>query len=179
VAQAILGKPRLLILDEPTNGLDPTQTEHMRALIREIAQHATVILSTHIMQEVDALCDRVLIVNAGRLVIDEKLANLKLASQLLLTTTLSMAELQPLLETLPAVTGHSTHAVRPGWQQYTLDLRNGSDVDEVAAALNHGIHAAHGKVALLQPLVRSLENLFREVSDGQQQRLAQEVKHAA
>ncbi|MEY3660835.1 MAG: ABC transporter ATP-binding protein [Pseudohongiellaceae bacterium] len=179
VAQAILGKPRLLILDEPTNGLDPTQTEHMRALIREIAQHATVILSTHIMQEVDALCDRVLIVNAGRLVIDEKLANLKLASQLLLTTTLSMAELQPLLETLPAVTGHSTHAVRPGWQQYTLDLRNGSDVDEVAAALNHGIHAAHGKVALLQPLVRSLETLFREVSDGQQPRLAQEVKHAA
>src|SRR5690554_6115506 len=61
VAQAILGRPRLLILDEPTNGLDPTQTLHMRNLIRRLAEHATVIVSTHIMQEVDALCDRVLI----------------------------------------------------------------------------------------------------------------------
>ena len=65
VAQAILGSPRLLILDEPTNGLDPTQTEHMRQLIRQLAENATVILSTHIMQEVDALCDRVLILSGG------------------------------------------------------------------------------------------------------------------
>ena len=61
VAQAILGSPALLILDEPTNGLDPEQTVQMRRLVRRLAQRATVILSTHILQEVDALCDRVLI----------------------------------------------------------------------------------------------------------------------
>lgn len=76
VAQAILGKPKLLILDEPTNGLDPTQTQQMRKLIRTIARDATVILSTHIMQEVDALCDRVLIMRSGELALDENPASL-------------------------------------------------------------------------------------------------------
>jgi ABC-2 type transport system ATP-binding protein len=77
VAQAILGKPELLILDEPGNGLDPEQNEHMRALIREIAGRATVILSTHIMQEVDALCDRVLVLSNGRLALDSSLRTLR------------------------------------------------------------------------------------------------------
>ncbi len=179
VAQAILGKPRLLILDEPTNGLDPTQTEHMRALIREIAQHATVMLSTHIMQEVDALCDRVLIVNAGRLVIDETLASLKLASQLHLSTTLSAAELAALVRTLPAIGRVTSAATSGAWHDYTLDLQSGCDLREVAAALNHAVLQAHGKVAALQPLVRSLESLFREVSDGHQPRSVPKVKHAA
>ena len=89
VAQAILGKPSLLILDEPTNGLDPTQTEHMRRLIRRLAEKATVIISTHIMQEVDALCDRVLIVKSGKLVIDEKLDDLKLSGELEIATDLA------------------------------------------------------------------------------------------
>src|SRR5690606_18308326 len=74
VAQALLGKPSLLILDEPTNGLDPQQTLQMRELIRTIAKEATVILSTHIMQEVDAICDRVLMMRGGKLVIDAKLS---------------------------------------------------------------------------------------------------------
>jgi ABC-type multidrug transport system ATPase subunit len=85
VAQAILGEPELLILDEPGNGLDPEQNEHMRALIRELAGSATVILSTHIMQEVDALCDRVLVLSNGRLALDSSLATLRESRQLLLT----------------------------------------------------------------------------------------------
>src|SRR3546814_11119320 len=66
VAQAILHQPKVLILDEPTNGLDPSQIRQMRSLIRRLAEHATVILSTHILQEVQAVCDRVIIVNRGR-----------------------------------------------------------------------------------------------------------------
>ena len=57
VAQAILGRPKLLILDEPTNGLDPRQTEQMRRLIVQLSRRATIILSTHIMQEVEAVCE--------------------------------------------------------------------------------------------------------------------------
>ena len=92
VAQAILGKPKLLILDEPTNGLDPEQTQLMRELIREIAQEATVILSTHIMQEVDALCNRVLILRAGQLVVDSTLDDLRQSNHLLVSTSMSMEE---------------------------------------------------------------------------------------
>ena len=77
IAQAILGKPKLLILDEPTNGLDPKQTSLVRELIRNLSLDATVILSTHIMQEVDALCSRALIVRDGQLVVDAELDELK------------------------------------------------------------------------------------------------------
>ena len=86
VAQAILGKPKLLILDEPTNGLDPEQTQQMRKLITEIAEDATIILSTHIMQEVNALCDRVLILKSGKLVLDEKINTLHASKHLIVET---------------------------------------------------------------------------------------------
>jgi ABC-2 type transport system ATP-binding protein len=71
VAQALLGNPRLLILDEPTNGLDPHQTEHMRQLIRRLARRTTIILSTHILQEVEALCHRVLMLRNGQLALNQ------------------------------------------------------------------------------------------------------------
>jgi ABC-2 type transport system ATP-binding protein len=86
VAQAILGRPGLLILDEPTNGLDPHQAEHMRQLIRRVARSATVILSTHIMQEVEVTCDRVLILRNGRLVLDQRLEALRESRTLFLRT---------------------------------------------------------------------------------------------
>jgi ABC-2 type transport system ATP-binding protein len=166
VAQAILGKPRVLILDEPTNGLDPTQTEHMRALIRDIAQHATVILSTHIMQEVDALCDRVLIINAGRLVINAALAELKQAHQLALATTLPLHRLQPLLAGIAAISSCATEFSSAHWQHYRLDLNTGHDINDTAATLAQAVIGAGGRIAGLQPVVRNLETLFREVSSG-------------
>jgi ABC-2 type transport system ATP-binding protein len=70
IAQAILHDPDILILDEPTSGLDPNQIVDIRALIREIGQRKTVILSTHILSEVQATCDRVIIIHAGKLVAD-------------------------------------------------------------------------------------------------------------
>ena len=85
VAQAILHKPQILILDEPTNGLDPSQILDMRALIKRFSEHATVILSTHILQEVQAVCDRVLILRNGKLALDSRLEDLKNSSRLLVT----------------------------------------------------------------------------------------------
>ena len=70
LAQALLHKPDILILDEPTSGLDPNQQEEMRTLIRDLGREHTVILSTHILPEVEAVCDRVLIIDAGELVAD-------------------------------------------------------------------------------------------------------------
>ncbi|WP_172255753.1 ATP-binding cassette domain-containing protein [Saccharibacillus deserti] len=70
LAQAIIHKPDLLVLDEPTSGLDPSQIIEIRSLIRELGENHTVLLSTHILQEVGALCDRLLIINRGELVMD-------------------------------------------------------------------------------------------------------------
>lgn len=77
LAQAILSNPEILILDEPTNGLDPNQILEIRELIREIGKSKTVILSTHIMQEVEALCSRVILLNKGKIVSDKPIDEFK------------------------------------------------------------------------------------------------------
>ena len=77
LAAALVNNPQLLILDEPTTGLDPNQLVSIRKLIRELGRDKTVLLSTHILQEVDALCDRVIIINKGEIVFDRALAELR------------------------------------------------------------------------------------------------------
>ena len=77
LANALLHDPEVLILDEPTTGLDPNQLMDIRSLITTIGQSKTVFLSTHIMQEVEAMCDRVIIINKGRIVADKKLDELR------------------------------------------------------------------------------------------------------
>lgn len=76
LAQALIHNPEVLILDEPTSGLDPNQLLDIRKLIKEISYNKTVIFSTHIMQEVQALCDRVIVINQGKIVADDLLKNL-------------------------------------------------------------------------------------------------------
>ena len=77
LAQAIFSDPAVLILDEPTSGLDPNQVIGIRNLITELGKTKTVILSTHIMQEVEAVCEQVIIINKGKIVADDKLSILK------------------------------------------------------------------------------------------------------
>ncbi|SOD15196.1 ATP-binding cassette domain-containing protein [Pedobacter xixiisoli] len=77
LAQAIIHQPQVLILDEPTSGLDPNQLSDIRALIKNLGSDRTVIISTHIMQEVEALCDDVIIINKGVLVANSSVADLK------------------------------------------------------------------------------------------------------
>lgn len=77
LAQALIHDPQILILDEPTTGLDPNQLVEIRALILELGAHKTVVLSTHIMQEVEALCEQVIILNKGVIVADDSLIALK------------------------------------------------------------------------------------------------------
>jgi len=72
LAQAIIHDPKVLILDEPTSGLDPNQLVEIRSLIQEIGKEKTVMLSTHIMQEVEAICNRVIIINQGKIVADKE-----------------------------------------------------------------------------------------------------------
>lgn len=171
VAQAILGDPRLLILDEPTNGLDPTQTQHMRDLIRELAQDATVILSTHIMQEVDALCDRALILRSGELALDSKLEDLRRSNHLLIRSDIAFESVRDLLLALDGV---EDLALRDD-NRYLLTLEEQGDADaignRVARAL---VENDHGLFELTRER-RDLESVFREVNEQVQT----EVRHAA
>lgn len=76
IAQALIGNPKVIIFDEPTVGLDPKQIIEIRSLIRTLGKDHTVILSTHILQEVQAVCDRIIIINKGKIVADEKTENI-------------------------------------------------------------------------------------------------------
>lgn len=77
IAQAMLHNPKVLILDEPTSGLDPNQVVEIRELIKEIGKDKTVLLSTHIMQEVESMCNRVIIINKGKIVANDKIDSLQ------------------------------------------------------------------------------------------------------
>lgn len=101
LAVALLHDPEVLILDEPTTGLDPNQLVEIRSLIRKIGKTKTVLLSTHIMQEVEAVCDRVIIINKGQIVTDKKLNELKAGQQQLLEVEFDLLIEQQLVNKLP------------------------------------------------------------------------------
>ncbi len=163
VAQAILGEPSLLILDEPTNGLDPTQTAQMRALVRGLAADATVILSTHIMQEVEALCERVLVLAGGRLVLDEHLAQLREDNTLTLRASADAGDLAGALVRLPQVL-----AVNPaggeGEQHFTISLHPGTECDTAAGNIARCVLDSGARLFQLAPRLRDLDSVFRELA---------------
>ncbi|GHV03306.1 multidrug ABC transporter ATP-binding protein [Spirochaetia bacterium] len=107
LAQAMLGNPGLLILDEPTVGLDPVQILEIRSLIRELGKKSAVIFSSHILQEVQAVADRIIVINNGVLIADDTLENLSKATgddnRLLLTVEGSVDGLQKLFRELPGL----------------------------------------------------------------------------
>ena len=107
LAQAIIHNPDLLILDEPTSGLDPNQILEIRELIRELGENKTVILSSHIMQEVQALCSRVIIIHKGQIIVDDSIENLSSyiseTTQIVLELEAENPDFQPWLEQYPQV----------------------------------------------------------------------------
>lgn len=121
LAQAILHKPRLLILDEPTVGLDPTQIVEIRSLIRRLAQNSTVLFSTHILPEVEALCDRVIILINGEVKVDARLAELSETNDAILILNEPLAGVADVLsneaeiaavDELPVSDGHACFRIR-------------------------------------------------------------------
>jgi ABC-2 type transport system ATP-binding protein len=157
VAQAILHEPDIIILDEPTNGLDPTQIRQMRDLVRELATKATVIISTHILQEVQAVCERVLILRAGRLVIDSRVEDLQTSQALLITVD---GDARPILESVEGVANVTELTVNESRRQYRLSAPPAA-APGVAAALTQaglGIHE-------LRAERHDLETVFARVNE--------------
>ena len=160
VAQAILHRPRLLILDEPSNGLDPNQNQEMRDLILTLAKEATVILSTHVMQEVDAICDRVLIMSAGKLTVDENLRDLRAGSSIALSTT-SEAPIERLLAN-EAIVSNLKELDQGRWE---IDVN-----EDISPAIDHIARACvESGVPIygIAPKKLNLETLFRDVSEAE------------
>ena len=158
VAQAIIHQPGALILDEPTNGLDPSQTQHMRELIRDMAKEATVVLSTHIMQEVEAICSRVLIMRDGLVVIDEFLENLKEGNRCWLSSSSADEEVRTTLEPLASVQKIDG--------RYLLTDKEDPKTKCDIPAIVRELVAKDVAVNAIEPEKRDLEALFRSVSEG-------------
>ncbi len=158
VAQAILHTPRFLILDEPTNGLDPSQTQHMRELIQKLATTATVILSTHIMQEVDAICDRAIILRGGELVLDERLADLQASNRYRVRT----APGQNLADLLAADSSVS-QTLDEGQGSWTVTVSGA--LDAATDSLARHVTGAGWPLHELGVVKRDLESVFREVNE--------------
>ena len=159
VASAILHEPKVLILDEPTNGLDPHQTQHMRELIQKLAQNATVIVSTHIMQEVQAICSRVLLLQNGQLKVDASLQDLQQTQEVRLHVGAHSDKLKALLDTQNIEQIHLERADDRG-QQFILTLPKQANIDEVIYQTAKELIEEGVKIFEIAPKRRNLEGLF-------------------
>ncbi len=161
IAQALTGSPRVLILDEPTAGLDPEQVAEMRALIRGLRAQCTVILSTHILSEVEATCDRVIIIHRGRVLALDTPANLnrrlRPTSQVHVEIRGPRHEIAPVLRAVSGVVAVEECGHNNGISTLTISSDPARDLREALA----GTIAAHGwGLREMRPQTLTLEEIF-------------------
>lgn len=167
LAQAILHKPDLLILDEPTVGLDPTQVVVMRHLIRRLAEHSTVLFSTHILSEVEALCDRAIILMNGQIRADARLAELAASPDAVLVLDRETAGVKGSLRQISGVVGVEQFLASNGYPGYRVKGRQGEPVD--LCPLIYGLAREYDwPLRELRQDVRTLESVFNELATAPQ-----------
>lgn len=158
LAQAILHDPEVLILDEPTSGLDPNQLIEIRQLIRELGKEKTILLSTHIMQEVQALCDRVVIINKGVIVGDGNIhmlsQNLSKAYRVVVTFSREVNE-----NTLREIKGYVSHD-RSDMSHYTIT----GEEDTLNEAIFDFAVSKNLKILEMTTQRESVENIFQQLT---------------
>ncbi|HVO42867.1 MAG TPA: ABC transporter ATP-binding protein [Aggregatilineales bacterium] len=120
VAQAILHKPKVVILDEPTIGLDPTQIVEIRQLIKRLAEHSTVLFSSHILAEVEAVCDRVIIIINGQVHADSRLADLATTTNTILVLQQAVEQVPERLAGLEPIQGIESYRTHDGYPAYRI-----------------------------------------------------------
>ncbi len=163
LAQAILHQPKLLILDEPSVGLDPTQIVQIRRLIRSLARQSTVLFSTHILSEVEALCDRAVIIMQGRIRADADLETLAAGTAVLLTLAGEVPGARERLLAIPEVT-----AVEPERDERGCHYRiiAGEAVDTLGRSVFDVAAAAGWPASELRQERRTLETVFNALAAG-------------
>lgn len=169
IAQALLGNPQYIILDEPTVGLDPLQIIEIRDLIRELGGRHTVILSSHILSEVQAICESVLIIAHGRLVAFDTPDNLEKAlaasNRIELCAEADREQVQAILGQLPAVTAVDWQPAGPGTCRAALTLDT-ADLQAECRRLFFAFAAAGRAILQLTPVKADLENIFIELTES-------------
>ena len=169
IAQALLGDPRVIILDEPTVGLDPLQIIEIRDLIRELGKEHTVIFSSHILSEVQTICEKVLIISRGKLVAFDEPENLEKSltapGEITLTAEAEPEEVEALLEETGAVSGMDVKKEENGYARAVLRT---SEEDIYAVSRSIFLKFAEsGKVLLELGLKKAdLEDIFIELTEN-------------
>lgn len=157
LAAALLHDPEVLILDEPTTGLDPNQLIEIRKLIREIGKEKTILLSTHIMKEVEAVCDRVIIISKGELVADKKLEELREAEEQIIEVEFDYRVEEQLIQQMPNV----SHVKNTGGFVYEITFGTSKDM---RPAVFDFAHDNKLKSLQLSRKNKNLESLFTELT---------------
>ena len=169
IAQALLGNPKVIILDEPTVGLDPIQIIEIRELITELGKTHTVIFSSHILSEVQAICDQILMIAKGKLVAfgsaDELQKQMSGDNEIVLTTDALDTELREIVSGIEEITDITTDAAEP--ELTVAHIRsNHENIYDLSAAVFRAF-AVSGKLILEMTLKRSnLEDVFIELSEA-------------
>src|SRR5688572_6998916 len=162
LAQAILHKPQVLILDEPTNGLDPTQIIEMRSLIKRLAEHATVMISTHILSEVEATCDRAIIIMEGTIKADAQLDDLTSSSAAVVAIERGPTNVEAALSTIGGIRGVREEGPSNGFVRYRI---TGEKDMNLCPAIYDVARQQNWRLAELRQETRTLESVFRELAE--------------
>ena len=168
IAQALLGSPRVIILDEPTVGLDPHQIIEIRELIRDLGREHTVILSSHILSEVQAICEQVLIIAKGKLVAFDTPDNLEKmlgAQSVAFRVQADKATAQAILESSDGVSDWTIETAEDGALLVRAQLADGSDAQTVCGALTLAFAAKGLPVFEMQRRRANLEDVFLELTE--------------
>lgn len=161
LAQAILHQPKLLILDEPTVGLDPTQIVEIRRLIKRLSQHSTVLFSTHILSEVEAVCDRVLILMNGRVRADARLSELEATSDAIVVLQDRVKDIEAALRRVEGVRAVEPASTPDGYPAYRLQGAAKADLTPAVYAL---ARERNWPLRELRRDVRTLETVFNQLA---------------
>lgn len=166
LAQAIIGYPEVIILDEPTVGLDPKQIIEIRELIRELAKKHTIILSSHILSEVSAVCDHIMIISKGKLVASDTpeglMTLLKGGKQMKLSVLGEQSKVEELLQSMESVKDFSMQPPKAEGL-VSVNIRT-EDTEDIRVELFHRLAAADMPIMELSLSEKSLEDVFLELT---------------
>lgn len=157
LAQAMIHDPEVLILDEPTSGLDPNQLEEIRTMIREIGRYKTVLLSTHIMQEVEAICQRAIIIHKGQIVSDQNIDGTAQRENFVFVEFATDVSIES-LQQIPGILNCSRDG--KGW------IISGKEGQTFQAELIRHAQKNHWDIIAITPIEKRLDTLFKELTNG-------------
>ncbi len=181
IAQALLGNPKVIILDEPTVGLDPLQIIEIRDLIKELGRSHTVIFSSHILSEVQAICDQILIISKGKLVAYDTAANLEkqllAPSEIRLTTDADPDELRHILTKVPAISRLRLEKGSGKWTVARISTDR-SDIYELSGAIYKAFSTSDKMILEMALKKGTLEDVFIELTESSTNETTRKRKEA-